>query len=175
MNKMLLFFFFFCLAIAGAAQSVKSNIAVKDTVMEAKLRSIRNVYSTVNRESKSMRVVTADVPDKSAEGGVSRKFYTGKELRKLVIQLYGETGRFTGEYYFNDAKICFYYTLEERYNSSIAVPGNKVTSKKEDRFYFSAGKLIYWIGDGGKIQPSVGYTSREKEIMAELGTYLPAQ
>ncbi len=63
MKNMLLLFFCSLLAIVEAAQSVKSNTAVTYTAIEAKLRSIRNVYNSINRESKSMRVVTADLPE----------------------------------------------------------------------------------------------------------------
>ena len=134
MKKVFLLPVFYFLTVFGYGQVKKNAIAAKDTVTEAQVSTIRQVYNSINRERGAMRLVTGDLPDKSAEGGESRKYYAGSDLRKLVIKLYGEAGRYSGEYYFQGGKLCFYYALEERYNTSIAVPGNKVIAKKSDGF-----------------------------------------
>jgi hypothetical protein len=103
---------------------------------------IRQRYSQINRLSRTYRKVKKDVTDESTEGGEMIAFFSGKQVVKIAVVLYGETGRVNVEYYFGEGKVIFVYEKLSKYHKPLS---GKVVSVTENRYYFNEDRLIQWL------------------------------
>ena len=166
---------FFVICIFFISQGIIAQSAAKtatpltDTSLDKQLAAIRKIYTAINLETKKMRVIKADVPDKSAEGGESTKYFSGNELRKMTVELLGESGRLMDEYYFSKEKLVFYFTSRFRYAHPL---GGKIISVEKERFYFNDGTLIRWLNEKGRLVAKTLYKEKQQELLADLNDYL---
>lgn len=148
-----------------------SGIAVKaqNALPEEEIiKSIRLKYLAINGQLKSLKKVITDAPGLSNEGGQITCYYKGKVLKKSVLELYGEMGQIKEEYYFDNDKLIFKFSIFKSYDKPMYIKGSKVKSITEDRFYLKDEKLIRWTKPNDKIVNFRSDEFKEKEkVLAE--------
>lgn len=133
--------------------------------IEMQIKKINTEYANINGDTAKFRVERKDILDQSSEGGLLEKFYEGKSLRKVILTLFGETGKSTSQYYFLNGEIIFVHDKEVRYQSPIYLGKTEIESREENRLYFTNQRLILWIGNDGKIMEADLYFEKEEEIL----------
>lgn len=83
---------------------------------------------------------------RSAQGAGITFLSDGKEVKKITVVYYGETGKAVSTYYFNSNKLIFllkkiYYYDQTIYNESHP----KIIKIEEENYYFYNENLIKWI------------------------------
>ncbi len=120
----------------------------------ATISSIRSEVNLINRSGPRYRTSARDVEGVTLEGTRATYFTSGKELKKIVGRMYGETFRATAELFYSGEELIFAFQRLEKYDTQIAMdPPPKVTSVIETRVYYSGGKAIRVI-EGGKTLPA---------------------
>jgi len=108
---------------------------------------IRQHYADINRRVPNYRKVKKELSGYSAEGGELFAYFHGPTVMKIAATFFGETGKSTEEYYYWDGKLIFVFRKESHYDKPLS---GKVVKTIENRFYFSADKLIKWIDENGR-------------------------
>ena len=131
--------------------------------LQAQVPQIRQEYQLVRRALPSLRVDSTDLGGFSTEGGVAKAYRdsTG-DIRLVEVILYGEMGKQIAEYYYRQQVLFFVYTKDLRYNVPFTFTPDvaremgsepfdpKKTKVLENRYYFSEGHLLRWIGEYGR-------------------------
>ena len=140
--------------------------AIEDTTKV--IENIKEQYKTVSANQKKYLLLEKDLMDESTEGGFVAAFKDVQSFRKLIATFYGDTGKITTEYYFNNKELFFAYSREYHYNKSIDQPGSKVASIAENRYYFSNKKMIRWLnGKTTKSPNSADYKDEATNLLSE--------
>jgi cell division protein FtsL len=139
----------------------------------AELASIRAEVAAINKNVKNYQKTVKDVDGISGEGTEATYYLSGKGLKKISANIYGETFRATVEIYYSGEEPVFAYQVEKRYDKHIMEKGFKVISTKEKRFYYSGGELIKVMVGKRTITEGEDY-DREKTEMKELADKLKA-
>ena len=103
--------------------------------------------------------------DESTEGGELEGYFINGELKKIVVSYYGEMGKLFEEYYFWNNKLFFVFTQDYLYDMPMYMDGSKVEKIDENRYYFSAGKLIRWLDPNKEKATKSKMIEKEKEIL----------
>jgi hypothetical protein len=119
---------------AGAQEAVSTTSG-----SPAAIAHIRAEFAEIERGLPGYRRTTHELSNFSLEGGELQAFYDGRELRKLHVRHFGETGRVTEEFYFSNGRPIFIYTVHERYDQPLS---GRVQARVEHRFYFDGDRLI---------------------------------
>jgi hypothetical protein len=84
----------------------------------------------------------------SSEGGKVEAYCERDSIRLLVASYYGETGDATDSFYFDHDSLLFALSEVRRGlpNGRDAYP--KRTIVERQRFYFTDGRLVRWLGNG---------------------------
>ncbi len=119
----------------------------------------RKVYEGINAGEvgyQKCKAIHKDDPIVFELTGWSEK---GK-LRKILVQVPGEDGDGSEEYYLEDGKLLFVF----RHYRGTHPDTGKVNAMIEDRFYFTDGKMFKWVGAGKKtIAPEEGEFKAEAD------------
>ncbi|HVF71466.1 MAG TPA: hypothetical protein VM940_07635 [Chthoniobacterales bacterium] len=126
---------------------VAASLPAADSSAEEKVKTIRSRYAQIEKNLKSARQVTRDLPGESAEGGELKAYFKDRAVEKLSATFLGETGEAVEEYYFWNSELIFVFRVESHYTKPMS---GIVKNKTEERFYFADGKLIRWVGNGNK-------------------------
>lgn len=134
----------------GAQSFAQSNDSI--------FNEIKSKYKSVLDNLKSYLIVKFENDGESTEGGEGEAYYEGNKIRLIQQTWYGETGKRTTGYYFDEEKLFFVLDSKYKYNRPIywdaeqAKESNdketfdpKKTTINEDRYYISNDKLIRWI------------------------------
>jgi regulator of sirC expression with transglutaminase-like and TPR domain len=114
-----------------------------DTTEAEKVAQVRVTVHSIDRSLSSyQKVVKEDVPGESLEGNEIIQYLMDHQIRKIAAVFYGETGKKSEEFYFDDEHLIFYYVKEERYNVPLGSGDVKVASAIEKRYYFFNGELF---------------------------------
>ena len=146
---------------------------------EAIIKEIKHNYSLIKSSLHQMKQKTIELQDMSTEGGEAKVYKDcSGHIRLIASELYGESGKVLEEYYFNNDSLLFVYSETHIYNVPMYVDSSmakesggepfdpKKTKVSKQRFYFSANKMIRWIGPDNKhVSPCPEYADREKEIL----------
>lgn len=136
------------------------------------VRKINEEYASINNDSARYRKEKKEVFDQSSEGGNVVKYYDDKTLRKIVLTLFGESGKLMSEYYFMNQEVIFVYDKETIYTSPIYLGKIEVESREENKFYFKNEKLIRWVDNKAKVVDLMLYPEKEKEILDYIKSIL---
>jgi hypothetical protein len=142
------------------------------TVTE-KLREIRAQYGTIKRELSTYRTIEREITGFSTEGGTLKAYVDRDHIKSIVAVFYGETGRSSAEYYYDDAGALFFvFQQESRYDK----PFGKIVHAREERLYFDRGRLIRWLRNANQqVSPNhPEYQEREKSLLEVSGQLLEA-
>lgn len=94
----------------------------------------------------TLEVENRTISGLSSEGGSLKIYYDDIKLCKLSVIIYGETGMYQGDYYYQNDSLLFVLNKTEVYRLPIYVDNSvEVKSSKYSKFYFSKGELIKWI------------------------------
>lgn len=113
-----------CIAIAGCNtaenKTASKQEGIDNIVVDAGegIQLIRDNFQRINAIMKWGAVDTADV-DESAEGGEILYYYHNDSLQKMVLNVYGETGKRIAEYYLLKGDLSFVIEKSETYNRPI--------------------------------------------------------
>lgn len=113
-----------------------SNFAVAQT--EANISPIRKTVENINKTAEKLSKTTVKLDGVSTEGGELTVYRENNQIKKIVAQIYGETGRSNIELYYEDEKLIFVFEREFRYDK----PFGKVLKIIPTRFYFADEKLV---------------------------------
>jgi hypothetical protein len=154
--------------LTGSAQipsTAKPSAKAEKDSTELIILKIRKEYAGINADSKKYRLVLKDIMGLSAEGGELKSYYDGKDLKKSVLIFYGEMGKSLKEYYFAGGQVFFCYERHTEYDKPIYMKDMHIEKIEENRYYFTRGKMIRWVGTSGKIVPSDQYAEKTQVLL----------
>ncbi len=109
----------------------------------AKINFIKTQFAEINKSLKSYKRIEKTDTVETTEGNEVLLYYKGKEIKKIVVTYYRETGKAIEEFYFSNSKVIFCYLVNYHYNMPIyETNGGKIASSKEERIYLDNGKIF---------------------------------
>ncbi len=152
-----------------------SSLYANDLILQ-----IRNEYNLIQTNLPSYSLETMDLYKYSSDGEILHIARDEKgEIRRLSLDLYGETGKRKYEFYLKEDSLFFAYVEDYEYNvpyyvdSTLALelgsePFNpEKTTVLEDRYYFHDDSLIKWIDSKSitRVRASEEFEQAEKRIL----------
>lgn len=117
---------------------------------QADTASHRKVYAEINENVGSYKQVKAELEEEHAQIALSGWSNAG-ELRKIVATVNGEHGTGIEEYYLQDGRPLFVYSVYTTENMNTG----KVVARVEHRYYFKGDTMIKWLsGKEELVDPS---------------------
>ena len=126
---------------------------------DAQISTIRAQYASINKRASRYKRVKKELSGFSLEGGELIAYLNGPSIVKLVATHYGEMGRSTEEYYYQDEKLIFVFEKTSHYNK----PMGRVARSTENRYYFNNDRLIRWVDKNGKQADTSSEEARSKQ------------
>jgi hypothetical protein len=105
---------------------------------EVDISPIRKEVESINKNAARFGKKIVKIDDLSTEGAEATVYREKNQIKKIVAQIYGETGRSALELYYKDERLIFAFEREYRYEK----PFGKVLKIIPTRFYFVDEKLI---------------------------------
>ncbi len=102
----------------------------------------RKLYAEINDELGSYKQETTEFDEEHAHIALSGWSNAG-ELRKIVATVSNEHGTGSEEYYLQDGRALFVYSVYTTEN----INTGKVVARVENRYYFDGDRMIKWIRD----------------------------
>lgn len=134
--------------VSGILTNIAGSLSTAASLQtEDPIQSIRRHYAEINRSAAKYRKVKKELSGFSTEGGGLVAYFEGPSIMKITATFYGETGRATEDYYYQDGKLIFVLRTDYRYNKPLS---GKIVRTTLNRFYFSNDRLIRWIDESGK-------------------------
>lgn len=110
---------------------------------EKRIAAIRAEVAAINKGAAKYTKTTKSVENISLEGTEATYYHLAKNLRKITAEMFGETYKATGEFYYADGELIFAFRKHNQYDTQIGMDKPpKVVRSEEQRFYFANGKLI---------------------------------
>jgi hypothetical protein len=128
-----------CLVMSGALMGTLFDGVATAADSKSSVRAIRKQCTFTATQLKSMRKQTVAVEGLSLEGGRSTYFKSGRVLKRIETELFGETYRTRYEFCIVGSKVAFAYQEFDRYEASL---GSPVRSTQRIRYYFVNGQLV---------------------------------
>jgi hypothetical protein len=150
----------------------------------------RGTYLTIleiRKECQLIKMSLQNFPRKSVklfgystEGGRANAYVDAEGyIQMLQVELYGESGKMSAQYYYRHASLIFVYYVFHRYNVPYYMTPEKAkkigseafdhkkTKIEEDRYYFDGGKMIRWLNKEDKEVDikSAEFKDAEKKVM----------
>lgn len=156
---------YFCFLLAGLLlASILADSPRAQT--ETEIVKIRSHVATINKGLPKFKKTTKDVEGISLEGTEATYYLAGKAARKITANMYGETYRASGEFYYQNGQLIFAFLRHSQYDTQIGLSKPpKVVRTEERRFYFADGELIRLLV--GKIEVKDG-DERYGELKDEI-------
>jgi hypothetical protein len=133
---------------------------------------IRKMFAKINEQTKNAEIIKKDVMDESAEGGQLKAFKKDGEIIKLEMLAFGEMGKATKEYYFENNKLIFAFTKEVLYDRPMYIEGAQISKTVENRYYFFKEILFKWLDPDKKEIQIEENSKKSNELLGEVKTYL---
>lgn len=110
---------------------------------EKQIAAIRAEVQAINKGAAKYTKKTKNLYDLSTEGAEVTYYTSGKDLKKIVAKIYGESGNKTNEYFYQGEDLIFVFEKLNHYDNPIgAATSPKVVRVEETRAYFEGGKCI---------------------------------
>jgi len=123
------------LLIVTAILILSSQIVFSQT--EKQITAIRAKVAVINKGAKNYTKKTKDVEDISLEGTEATFYSSRLSLKKVTANMYGETYKATGEFYYENGKLIFAFVKHNQYDTQIGMEkAPKVVKIEERRYYF---------------------------------------
>jgi hypothetical protein len=116
---------------------------------------------------------TLGLDRQSTEGGTLQAYCQGDTVRLLVADFGGETGDATERFYFDNDSLLFVFAESRRGIPNGRDPYPKRTIVDQERFYFSADRLVRWLGNRNVRQSvtSSEALDRAAELLNEVRSF----
>lgn len=138
------------------------------------MSDIREEYKKINSDV-NLIVIEKALTGLSTEGGVLLSYYDkNRNLKKASITFYGEMGKKTIDYFYNNRKLIFCLQKQFYYDQPIYIEGFKINKVEKSKYYFHSENLIQWI-DSSKINRDINNEEAKKaakELISEAYTIL---
>ena len=135
-----------------------SNCIFVQTSTDYRIKVIHENYSVVRENLASYTTETVEVWDESSEGGEAIGYFHQARVQMIEVVLFGETRKYSSEYYFKNDSLYFVFTQDFIYNRpfywdekyAIESGDNEAydpekTITKENRYYFHNDRLFKWL------------------------------
>lgn len=123
------------LLIVTAILILSSQIVFAQT--EKQITAIRTKVAAINKGAKNYTKKTKSVEDISLEGTEATFYSSRLSLKKVTANMYGETYKATGEFYYENGKLIFAFVKHNQYDTQIGMEkAPKVVKIEERRYYF---------------------------------------
>jgi hypothetical protein len=147
------------------------NFSIAQTEEEI-IKNIRERFTTITSFLESYETIEKDIEGESTEGGYMKAYHVDGEIVMLHCAFYGESGNLKEDYYYDNGKLFFVYTIAEKYNLPAYMEDAKVETVEENRYYINDDKLIRWLVDINKKRTtkdkkSKVFFDKENEIILE--------
>jgi hypothetical protein len=160
------FFLAGILLIFAAANSTPAQI-------ETEIVKIRAEVAAINKGASKYAKKTKDLEGISLEGTRATYFLSAENLKKITAEIYGETYRATGEFYYTGSELIFAYLKHHQYDTQIgASKSPKVVRTEEQRYYFVGGELIRLLIGKKELKSGDEKHSQLKEEIISLSSKL---
>lgn len=152
---------FLCfIAVSANAQTSDNRIAY-----------IKKQFAQINQQLKNYRSKETTDDESSTESNAVTGWFDGKELKKITVTYYGETGKLNIEYYFDHNQLLFFYSAEQRYDRPYYVNPNaplKTSITNEQRFYFDNDKIVSYVLKPAKKLNDKEVSDQKNEIFRDV-------
>jgi len=139
----------------------------------AQMETIRAEVNLINKSAAKYQKKTKNVDDISLEGTEATYFTSGRDLRKITAEIFGETYRASAEIYYSGEEVIFAYQKLERYDTHIAMNAPpKVVSVMETRVYFAGAKAVRVMDGKTIVSASVPRFAEAETEVKELAEKL---
>ena len=144
--------------------------------VEKQIASIRAEVAAINKAATKYDKKTRNIDGISTEGAEATYYQSGKGLKKIVVQVYGETFRATDEFYYSGEELIFAFQKLSKYNGSIGTrSAPKIARIEETRLYRSGDKTIRILSGKKALKPGeIEFTEKEYELI-EFADQLKAE
>ena len=127
---------------------------------DKRIAGIRAKVSEINKAAPKYKKVKRDVDGISTEGAEAKIYSSRTEVKKIVVDLYGETFNAVSEFYFDGDKLIFAHDRVNSYDTQLGLKRHvKIVRIEQIRSYFDNGKMFRLV-KGTKI---IASTSSELE------------
>ncbi|MGV0827674.1 hypothetical protein ACTS9C_02115 [Empedobacter brevis] len=145
MKKILILFMLIMLAPMISFAQKNERIITEE--IKNKINPIKTNFERINSIDKWTKIKTIETDD-SAEGGYVNYYYLNEKLEKVVVQKFGESGKFLAEYYVLNSTLSFVFERNITYNAPLywGKFDHKKSKIEEKRYYFEKKQLIHFVG-----------------------------
>lgn len=142
-----------------------TRIAPDDPQAADPIQTIRKQYAAINKGVRRYKKVKKELSGFSLEGGELVAYFDGPAIVKIAANHFGEIGKASEEYYYQNGKLIFVFRKDYRYDRPMS---GKVVSTQENRFYFQNDRLIRWVNEDGKqIAPTTDEFKQKRDEYLE--------
>ena len=134
------------------------------------LENINATVKQIDQRQKTYQSKTKAVVGLSSEGAEIKYYYQQKNLIKISAHFVDKMGFAQEDLYFNNNLLIFITTTTDHTDK----PFGKLTSKEENNYYFSDGKMIEWINEKGiQVKPTTSlFISKALELKTTADEYV---
>lgn len=141
--------------------------------VEKSVTEIRKRVATINKSLPAYARGTKNIEGISTEGAEATLYNSGKGLKKIVAEIYGETFKAAGDFYYQDEKLIFAYFRLNRYDTQIGLSKPvKVVKVEEKRLYFADGEMIKLLVGKYLVKPGSKQWEESKDDILRLSEQL---
>ena len=132
---------------------------------DKRVTDIRAKVAEINKGASKLTKTKKTVMGISTEGAEATLFHKGKDLKKIVAKIYGETFNAVTEFYFSGGDLIFAYDKINHYDTQIGLKQPvKVVRVEETRSYFDGGKMFKLLNGAKTTAPGTDdFAQKEKE------------
>ena len=132
---------------------------------DKRVTDIRGKVAEINKGAGKLTKTKKTVMGISTEGAEATLFHKGKELKKIVAKIYGESFNAVTEFYFSGSDLIFAYDKINHYDTQIGLKQPvKIVRVEEIRSYFDGGKMFKLLNGAKPTAPGTDdFAQKEKE------------
>ncbi len=161
----------------GVNTDVNADSQPADIVDELNpLQKIKNNFKRINSIKNWVNIKSVDILEESTEGGTAEFYYSATNLEKMIVKLFGETGKIIQEYYLIEDELSFLYVSDYSYNTHIIEDDFdlKKANIVEMRHYFGQDTLFKQLSsESGNVLYNAPYFEEETDrIQADFSHYV---
>ena len=114
--------------------SISKPDSITDLDKKAAISQIRKNYYRINKQAESAKTIEKKVNLLTTEGGKAKAYFVDDQIIKIILYSFGETGKSTEEYYFNDDYLVFIFDVDQNYKKPMYVEDSKIIKTEENRY-----------------------------------------
>lgn len=139
-------------AVSTAAQNKKQFLSVDNEIIK------------IQKSAGQFRVKTSELPEISSEGATTKGFYDRNQIRKTAIEIFGEMGKVSAEFFYQNGKLIYVSRKELSYDQTFG----KVIKTNRQKLYFANDKLIRLIDNGKSVSKATAKFTEQEQQTLEL-------